>query len=170
MEQLRYDGLPDNGLPDDELPQAFWQGVAEFQQGEFYACHDTLEALWFEAQEPHKTFLQGILQIAVACYHLGNQNWRGAVILLGEGSRRLMSYRPEYEGIDVEALVTTSTEFLSYLQSLGPERVSEASSLVERSGLLPDNLQGNLPNNLPNRLQDSIGLAPAVPLLRRWKV
>lgn len=166
MEQLRHDGLPDNGLPDDELPQAFWQGVAEFQRGEFYACHDTLEALWFEAQEPHKTFLQGILQIAVACYHLGNQNWRGAVILLGEGSRRLMSYRPEYEGIDVEALVTTSAEFLSYLQSLGPERVSEVSALVERLGLLPN----NLPNNLPDRLQDNMGLAPAVPLLRRWKV
>jgi uncharacterized protein len=144
-------------LPHDGLPQEFWQGVKEFQQGEFYACHDTLEALWIEAQEPHKTFLQGILQIAVACYHLGNQNWRGAVILLGEGSRRLRSYRPEYEGIDVEALVDTSTEFLSYLQNLGPERVSEASPLVERSSLLQ------------NPLQDTMGSAPAVPRLRRWK-
>jgi uncharacterized protein len=147
---------------EDGLPQNFWKGVAEFQQGEFYACHDTLEALWIEAQEPNKTFLQGILQIAVACYHLSNQNWRGAVILLGEGSRRLMSYRPEYEGIDVETLVNTSTEFLGYLQNLGPERVSEASPLVERSNLLPDNLQDNV--------LDNIGSAPAVPRLRRWKI
>jgi predicted metal-dependent hydrolase len=142
-----------NGLPDDELPPQFWQGVKEFQQGEFYACHDTLETLWIEAQEPNKTFFQGILQIAVACYHLGNQNWRGAVILLGEGSRRLMSYQPEHGGIDVEFLVDTSAEFLSYLQRLGPERASEASSLVERS----------------SQLQDTMGLAPAVPQLRRWK-
>jgi uncharacterized protein len=161
VEQLNCDSLSD-----DKLPPAFWQGVEEFRQGEFYACHDTLEALWIEAQEPDKTFLQGILQIAVACYHLGNQNWRGAVILLGEGSRRLMSYRPEYEGIDVEALVTTSTEFLGYLQSLGPERVSEASPLVEHFGSLPDNSQ----NNLQDNLQDKIGSAPAVPLLRRWKI
>jgi uncharacterized protein len=146
---------PDTFL-DDGLPQEFWQGVAEFQQGEFYACHDTLEAIWIEAQEPNKTFFQGILQIAVACYHLSNQNWRGAVILLGEGSRRLMSYRPEYEGIDVEALVSTSTEFLSYLQNLGPERVSEASPLVEHSSL-----------QAPR--QDKIGSTPAIPLLRRWK-
>jgi uncharacterized protein len=156
----------DDSWPGDRLPQAFWQGVEEFRQGEFYACHDTLEALWIEAQEPHKTFLQGILQIAVACYHLSNQNWRGAVILLGEGSRRLMSYRPEYEGIDVESLVTTSTEFLGYLQGLGPERVSEASPLVERSSLSLDNSQ----NNLQDNLQDKISSAPAVPLLRRWKI
>jgi uncharacterized protein len=162
VEQLNRDNLSDDSLSDDKLPQAFWQGVEEFQQGEFYACHDTLEALWIESQEPNKTFLQGILQIAVACYHLGNQNWRGAVILLGEGSRRLMSYRPEYEGIDVETLAITSTEFLKYLQSLGPERVSEASPLVERSGLFSDNLQ--------DKLQDNINPAPAMPLLRRWKI
>ncbi len=161
MNALVPDGLSDDGWLGERLPPEFWQGIEAFQQGEFYACHDTLEALWIEAQEPHKTFLQGILQIAVACYHLGNQNWRGAVILLGEGSRRLMSYRPEYEGIDVEALVTTSAEFLSYLQSLGPERVSEASPLVERSCLLQE--------NLPDNLQDNRASAPAVPLLRRWK-
>lgn len=137
---------------EDKLPQEFWQGVDQFQQGEFYACHDTLEALWIEAQEPDKTFLQGILQIAVACYHLSNQNWRGAVILLGEGSRRLASYRPEYGGIDVEYLVNTSVAFLSHLQSLGPERIGEVSLLVEGSALL----------------QDGIGSGPTVPRLRRW--
>jgi uncharacterized protein len=147
---MTHDGLSEDGPSEDDLPQAFWQGVQEFQHGEFYACHDTLEALWIEAQEPDKTFLQGILQIAVACYHLGNQNWRGAVILLGEGSRRLMSYRPEYGGIDVECLVDTSAEFLSYLQALGPERVSEVSFLVGRSSLS----------------QDTMDSVPAVPCLR----
>ena len=122
--------VPPNDNPDDfdtQMAPEFWQGVEQFQQGEFYACHDTLEALWMEAQEPDKTFLQGILQIAVACYHLGNQNWRGAVILLGEGSRRLQSYQPEYSGLDIEHLVETSVEFLSYLQDLGPERLDEVS-------------------------------------------
>ncbi|MGK7902131.1 MAG: DUF309 domain-containing protein, partial [Hormoscilla sp.] len=31
------------------LPSAFWQGIEQFNQQEFYACHDTLEALWIEA-------------------------------------------------------------------------------------------------------------------------
>jgi uncharacterized protein len=103
----------------DRLPDEFWQGVQEFNHGQFYACHDTLEALWIEAQEPEKTFYQGILQIAVACYHLGNRNWRGSVILLGEGTRRLSSYGLAYGGIDVGLFLDSSYAFLKTLHELG---------------------------------------------------
>lgn len=110
-------------LPPDE----FWQGVEQFNQQEFYACHDTLEALWMEALEPQKQFYQGILQIAVACYHLGNLNWRGAVILLGEGIRRLSNseYQPVYESIDVTELLTQSVQLLKALQQSGQEQVAD---------------------------------------------
>jgi hypothetical protein len=108
-----------------ELPEEFWQGVEQFNQQEFYACHDTLEALWIEAMEPEKRFYQGILQIAVACHHLFNLNWRGAVILLGEGIGRLRSYQPDYEGIDVTELVTQSFELLKALQQAGQEQVGD---------------------------------------------
>lgn len=105
------------------VPQEFWQGVEQFNQGQFYACHDTLEALWLEATEPQKTFYQGILQIAVALYHLGNSNWRGSVILLGEGINRLRRYPPTYAGIDVDELLTNSAALLTALQQAGPEKV-----------------------------------------------
>jgi uncharacterized protein len=105
------------------VPQEFWQGVEQFNQGQFYACHDTLEALWLEATEPQKTFYQGILQIAVALYHLGNSNWRGAVILLGEGINRLRRYPPTYAGIDVDELLTNSAALLRALQQAGPEKI-----------------------------------------------
>ncbi len=106
-------------------PQAFWQGIEEFNQQQFYACHDTLEALWMEAPEPQKTFYQGILQIAVGCYHLGNHNWRGAVILLGEGVRRLRHYQPVYEGIDITGLLAESTQLLKALQQIEPDKIVE---------------------------------------------
>ncbi len=107
----------------EEIPSEFWQGIEEFNQGEFYACHDTLEALWMEASEPEKRFYQGVLQIAVGCYHLGNLNWRGAVILLGEGMRRLEAYEPAYSGIDVTKLREQSAELLTALQQAGAENV-----------------------------------------------
>jgi hypothetical protein len=106
-------------------PEEFWQGVEQFNQQEFYACHDTLEALWMEALEPQKQFYQGVLQIAVACYHLSNLNWRGAVVLLGEGIRRLRDYQPVYEGIDVTELLTQSIQLLKALQQVGPEQVAD---------------------------------------------
>ncbi len=120
------------------IPQDFWQGVEEFNQGQFYACHDTLEALWMEAPEPPRSLYQGILQLAVACYHLGNQNWRGAVILLGEGIQRLQPYQPVYMGIDIEQLMSQSTQLLHRLQQAGPERVGEFSRLVsDRTTVIP---------------------------------
>lgn len=117
--------FPSIGAEYMAAPQAFWQGVDEFNQGEFYACHDTLEALWIEAMEPEKTFYQGVLQIAVALYHLGNQNLRGAVILLGEGVNRLRRYSSDFSDIDVDALIVESVSLLRGLQQATPEQVPE---------------------------------------------
>ncbi|MEB3179670.1 MAG: DUF309 domain-containing protein [Nostocaceae cyanobacterium] len=109
----------------ETIPNEFWQGVEEFNSGQFYACHDTLEALWMDATEPEKTFYQGILQIAVALYHLGNSNLRGAIILLGEGIRRVDRYPSIYSGIDVDEFVIQSAELLKKLQQTDPENLPE---------------------------------------------
>ena len=113
------------------FPEEFWQGVEQFNQQEYYACHDTLEALWIEAVEPQKRFYQGVLQIAVACHHLLNLNWRGAVILLGEGLGRLRDYQPDYEGIDVTSLIIQSAELLQALQESGQEQVADFVKQLE---------------------------------------
>ena len=106
------------------VPQEFWQGVEEFNQQQFYACHDTLEAIWIEAPEADKRFYQGILQVAVGCYHLSNNNWRGAVILLGEAVRRLCDYLPDYHNVDVGILLEQSNQLLQTLQQIEPERAA----------------------------------------------
>ncbi|MEH1769086.1 DUF309 domain-containing protein [Nostoc sp.] len=108
----------------ETIPQEFWQGVEQFNSGQFYACHDTLEALWIEAGEPEKSFYQGILQIAVALYHLENRNWRGAVILLGEGSNRLRRYPSSYSGVDVDELLSQSAVLLTTLQQIGQDLIA----------------------------------------------
>jgi uncharacterized protein len=104
------------GIMEEEVEPAFWDGVEQFNQQQYYTCHDTLEAIWMEAMEPQRTFYQGILQIAVALYHLGNANVRGATILLGEGTNRLRRYQPIYAGVDVAALVEQSVDLLTKLQ------------------------------------------------------
>ncbi|NEQ96201.1 MAG: DUF309 domain-containing protein [Cyanothece sp. SIO2G6] len=109
---------------DQATPAEFWLGVEQFNQGEFYACHDTLEAIWMEAMEPDRTFYQGILQIAVGLYHLGNLNWQGCVTLLGEGIRRLQPYQPDYAAIAITPFVESTQILLRSLQQAGPERVS----------------------------------------------
>ncbi len=103
----------------------FKRGIKEFNQQQFYACHDTLEAIWVDAEEADKRFYQGILQVAVGCYHLSNDNLRGAIILLGEAVRRLCDYQPDYEGVNVELLLEQATQLLQALQQLPPEYTVE---------------------------------------------
>jgi len=97
----------------------FQRGLDEFNTSQFYACHDTLEAIWMAVDHAEKPFYQGILQIAVAFYHLGNLNWRGGAILLGEGINRLRKFEPSYERVDVEDLVDQSIEWLELIQESG---------------------------------------------------
>jgi uncharacterized protein len=124
------------------MPDEFWQGVEQFNAGQYYACHDTLEALWIEAAEPEKTFYQGILQIAVALYHLSNHNLRGAMILLGEGSNRLRRYPSEYGGIDVDELLSQSAALLTALQQT-PEKIAAFNLGQDQTLPLPRIIQVN---------------------------
>ncbi len=113
----------------------FERGITEFNQRQFYACHDTLEAIWVDAPEADKRFYQGILQVAVGCYHLSNDNLRGAIILLGEAVRRLCDYQPDYEGINVEQLLEQAMALLKALQQLQPEQTSDFwQQLQKQSG------------------------------------
>jgi uncharacterized protein len=109
-----------NDLTDD-FPPEFWVGVEQFNSGEFYACHDTLEAVWIVAPEADKKFYQGILQVAVGLYHLGNQNLRGAVILLGEGRNRLYAYPSDYAQLDLHNFLQQVVKLLTELQTRSPE-------------------------------------------------
>ncbi|HEY9738490.1 MAG TPA: DUF309 domain-containing protein [Trichocoleus sp.] len=121
MTELSHNPLSEN---------LFQQGIEQFNQGEYYACHDTLEAIWMEAPASEKPFYQGILQLAVALYHLGNHNWQGAAMLFGEGLRRLQPYEPSHFGVDVAGLVDCGFAWLTALQTLGPEQVAVLAAVA----------------------------------------
>ena len=121
-----------NSSSTSDQPTEFWVGVEQFNQGDYYACHDTLEAIWLEARPSDQAFYQGILQIAVGLYHLSNSNWRGAAILLGEGSNRLNAYGEIHGGINVTDLVDQAIDWLSVLQETGPNEVQKLACLLNR--------------------------------------
>jgi uncharacterized protein len=119
--------LATEAVPGNELEQA----IEQFNTQEFYACHDTLEALWVAAPVPEKKFYQGLLQIAVACHHMGNSNWRGATIMLGEGRFRLRDYEPAYQpddqpqNVDITHVRNAAATLLTDLQAIQPEEVTQ---------------------------------------------
>jgi len=113
------------------LDPEFMTAIALFNNGDYYACHDTLEEIWHNAWQSDRAFYQGILQVAVGLYHLKNQNWHGATILLGEGTSRLPAYLPDYQSIDVESLLEASLQILRTTQIGGKEGMLDLLTKIE---------------------------------------
>ncbi|MFN9359695.1 MAG: DUF309 domain-containing protein [Pseudanabaena sp.] len=129
------------------VDQAFEEAIAQFNSGDYYACHDTLESIWNDAWQSDRAFYQGILQIAVGLYHLKSQNWHGAAILLGEGTSRRPAYLPDYQSIDVEALLTDSLLILQKVQTNGKEGIAEIwKQMVQGDLKIPKITRSNLGN------------------------
>ena len=114
-------------LADTRLGEAIFL----FNSGDWYACHDSFEALWHETAGPMRPVLQGILQIAVAELHLERGNSRGATILMGEGLGRLKACPPNALDIDLVALINLSMQRLLALQQQGSIEGLELPRLAE---------------------------------------
>ena len=99
-------------LADPRLAEA----ITLFNQGEWYACHDSFEELWHETQGSCRPLLQGLLQVAVAQLHHERGNQRGATVLMGEGLGRLARCGERGLGLELNPLRTTVRQWLEALQ------------------------------------------------------
>ncbi len=107
---------------DTAPPPELLRAIDEFNQGAFFECHETLEALWRAEPGPLRDFYQGVLQIGVAFYHQRRGNYRGATLLLDRGIARLAAFAPRCLGIDVAALLLAARTARTALHALGPAR------------------------------------------------
>ena len=80
------------------------RGVAQFNERHFYECHDTLEELWSGLRGGARDLVQGLIQVAVGFYHLGNGNRTGAVRLFDRGLERLARHPDAYARLDLASL------------------------------------------------------------------
>ena len=100
----------------------FIVGVRQFNAGEYFACHETLEGVWLAERGAMRRFYQGVLQVGVGLYHLQRGNEKGALILLARGKELLRPFAPLCLGIDVARLLCGAEEVLQTLQTLGLQR------------------------------------------------
>ncbi len=111
----------------DRAPSA--QMLAAFEQfnrGEFWEQHETLEAVWRAETEPSiRNFYKGIIQVGVGFYHLRRGNYPGVIKVLGRGIRYLEPYAPECCGVDVARLLSEAKAIYFQARDLGPARLGE---------------------------------------------
>jgi uncharacterized protein len=134
--------------PSPELLRA----VEQFNQRDYFECHETLEAMWNVERDLARAFTKaataagqrpgtdvycdnlykGILQVGVGCYHLLRDNHRGATTKLQSGADYLEPFQPRCMGVEVGQLIGDARRLYDAIVAAGPDRLRD----VDRS-LLP---------------------------------
>lgn len=109
----------------DPPPPALRQGIEEFNRGEFFEQHETLELAWIEEDDPVRYLYQGILQIGVGFYHLARGNAYGARRLWRRGIELLEPFRGGCMNVDVDRLIRDTERCLEELERTGVTGVHE---------------------------------------------
>ena len=106
-------------------PPLLIEGIAQFNRGEFFEQHETLERLWRAEARDIRYLYQGILQIGVAFHHLRKLNHHGTVYMLTRGPRYLAPFAPRCQRVNVQLLLEDAAAALRAVERLGPLRLSE---------------------------------------------
>lgn len=109
----------------EALPELARQAIEKFNQAEFYAQHDLLEALWVDTPGAIRGLYKGILQVGVGYFQILQGNRRGAIKMLRRSVPWLASVPDECQGVDVAQLIADSNHVRAELERLGEEHFHE---------------------------------------------
>jgi uncharacterized protein len=110
------------------VDESFRGGLEQFNAREFFEAHETWEAIWLRAQEPEKTFLQSIIQVAAAFHHYRRGNAAGAQSLLNAGLTKMAQFPAFYLGLNLKslrALLSEWAEAFARGEDLGVHRLPQ---------------------------------------------
>ena len=93
------------------------EGLRCFHSGAFFEAHEHWESVWLTAQEPEKTFLQALIQVAAAFHHFQRGNYAGTISLLQSALRRLDAYPEAFARVAVARLRATIRLWLGALET-----------------------------------------------------
>jgi uncharacterized protein len=106
-------------------PPQLVRAIHEFNAGEFFEQHETLELLWRATPGEIRHLYEGILQIGVGMHHLvRNHNFHGAAVKLDHGIRLLNAFPSACHGVDVARLRQDATAARDWLVAHGPDGIT----------------------------------------------
>jgi predicted metal-dependent hydrolase len=86
------------------------KGLTAFREGDFYLTHDLWEEAWHNYRHRDRKFLQGLIHIAVGCYHLQCRNAKGAHSQLGKAIDKITPFGPQHWGMDVTRVLNVVSQ------------------------------------------------------------
>lgn len=113
----------------EPLPAGVIHGLEEFNAGQYFEQHETLELVWRAEMRPIRDLYRGILQIGVGCLQIERGNGIGALKMLDRAVRWLQPFRPTCQTVDVDRLLADTALLRNDIERAGldhPERVNRA--------------------------------------------
>jgi predicted metal-dependent hydrolase len=104
--------VPEPELAAEDLA-LFDRGVTQFNAGEYFECHDTLEEVWSGVRGPSRDFFQALIQVSVGLYHWTGGNHAGAASMFQRAFKRFRKYPDLYFGFAVAAQRALLEEWLA---------------------------------------------------------
>ncbi len=100
-----------------EPPPELGRAIEQFNRGEYWECHETLEDVWREAPYPFRLFYHAIIKTAVGFHHLTRHNRHGAQVKLRDGVELLGLFQTEWMGVRTDLLLADAKEWLPYVEA-----------------------------------------------------
>jgi len=93
----------------------FIKGIELFNKKEFYDAHEYWEELWLEYYLEDKKFIQALIQLTVAYYHLSTGNKKGALSLFNKSLDKMKLFTPKKRGIDVDMIISSINQAIDII-------------------------------------------------------
>ena len=100
-------------MPESSYDPRYLAGIDRFNRREYFASHEIWEDLWIAEHGPARKFYKGLIQGAVALYHLSRGNRHGASRLWVGCRGYLGPYCPQYLGLNVEDFLAQMSRCLA---------------------------------------------------------
>lgn len=116
------------------VPANLREACRQFNRGQFFECHETLEEVWQEEQGEVRDLYKGLIQLAAAFVHVTRGNPVGARRLLTTSLGYLTPYRPDGAmGFDADHICRETECALAALERGGDAALDTiVTSLVPR--------------------------------------
>lgn len=93
------------GFAEPDEAQLFHEGVALFNDGQWFEAHEAWEDIWHLASGPKKRFYQGLIQCAVTLEHARRGNPRGVRSVWATCVPKFNGLNEVYLGINIGKLL-----------------------------------------------------------------
>ena len=83
----------------------FNNGVDAFNNYKFYDAHEFWEKLWLEYKLKDAIFIQGLIQVSVAYFHITNSNLKGSRSLFKKSLPKLKKFPSNHRSLNLFEII-----------------------------------------------------------------